>query len=378
MSISQHKKGITIILISVFLFSWCLMSIAAKSNEELYKEKAAALESSYAKGHYQLGLWCLQNKMPEQARTHFIRTLELDPEHKEAQKSLAKLESDYVECDGELIPPAEKAKIRRYAVVSCGSAHGEPNHMKWFWGANQCMYAMLKDVYGYPDEAIFCLHEDGKDKDPNVDGVSNLSNFRKVFAHLAKIMKPKDQLFVYIVGHAGPAGGDFIHDLSDAPLTSSELAKMLDALPSQRITIGLTPCCSGGFIKKLSGKGRVICTSTMPQEGNAADWEGCFRSALSKLTADADNDGRVSLKEAYNSSVSDIIKWYGGNPDALKEHPLLDDNGDGAGHFGREPVVDGDGAVAAKRFLGDEGRKISCDNAVINEIKNLNKDLSLD
>lgn len=274
-------------------------------------------------------------------------------------------------------------RVAHFAVVSCGSTHGSPQHKKWYWGSNQRICKMLTENYGYPDEAIFRLHEEGKAKDPAVDGKSSLANFRKVFAHLAKIMKKDDHLFIYIVGHGGPLrrgqwDGDYVHDLIDARLTGTEFDKLLDALPSQNISIAMNPCHSGGFIPKISGKGRVVCTSTRGTQSNAAGWEGYFTNALAgKGQVDADGDGRVSMKEAYNASVDGTLKWYKNKKRPLGENPLLDDNGDGKGHYGKDKVVDGDGELAAKRFLGDEGRKLEYKASALRALKKLNRKLSL-
>ena len=146
---------------------------------------------------------------------------------------------------GEQTAVAER--VHHFAVLSTGSSHGSTRHGKWYWGSNQRIYSMLRDVYGYPDDAIFRLHEEGRQKDPAVDGRASLRNMRKVFAHLAQIMKPEDRLFVYIVGHAGPRRGDYVHDLTDGYLTASEFGKWLNALPSQHVVIVLNPCHSGGF-----------------------------------------------------------------------------------------------------------------------------------
>ena len=41
-----------------------------------------------AAGHWQLALWCIDNKLPEQAKAHLARTLEFFPEHVEARRLL--------------------------------------------------------------------------------------------------------------------------------------------------------------------------------------------------------------------------------------------------------------------------------------------------
>jgi hypothetical protein len=266
-----------------------------------------------------------------------------------------------------------------FAVISCGSTHGSAQHQEWYWNSNERIYRMLTEVYRYPAECVYRLHEEGKSKDPAVDGRSSLVNFRRVFAHLAEIMKKDDHLFVYIVGHGGPGRGDYVYDLTDGKLSATEFARMLDALPSRNVVVVANPCHSGALIAKLSSKGRVICTSTKAEEGNAAGWEGYMTGALARREGtDTNGDGRVSLKEAYNASIDGTIQWYRKKGLSLREHPLLDDNGDGVGHFGKDPVVEGDGSLAAGTFLGDGGKELRYEESTLETVRQANRRLTLD
>ncbi len=271
------------------------------------------------------------------------------------------------------------ARVAHFAVLCTGSTHGSAQHKKWYWGSNERIYRTLRDVYGYADEAVYRLHEEGRRKDPAVDGQASLANFRKVFAHLAKAMRDGDHLLVYLVGHGGPSRGDYVYDLTDGKVTAAELGQLLDALPTPNVVLVLNPCFSGGFISRTSGKGRVVCTSTTAKESNAAGWEGYMTKALAGAEgADADGDGRVSLKEAYNASIDGTKRWYENKNRPLREHPLLDDNGDGTGHFGKDKTVKGDGELAARTFLGDEGRKLSYDESALTALGKANQALELE
>jgi tetratricopeptide (TPR) repeat protein len=82
-----RKKEVLILLL--ILFSGMLaLRIEAKSAEETYQEKSVGLKPDDIEGHYQLGLWCRQNKLLEQAKTQFSKVLELDPKHKKARQEL--------------------------------------------------------------------------------------------------------------------------------------------------------------------------------------------------------------------------------------------------------------------------------------------------
>ena len=274
---------------------------------------------------------------------------------------------------------AEHTRVTHFALVVTGSAHGSERHQRWYWSSNQRICNMLQQTYGYSEQAVYRFHEEGRNKDPAVDGQSTLANIRRAFKHLSEIMEEDDRLLVYLVGHAGPSRADYVYDLVNGHLTATELGKLLDALPSQNVVLLMSPCFSGGFIASSSSAGRVICTSTMKGESNSAGWEGYMTSALAgRGGVDANDDGRVSIKEAYNVAVDGTVNWYRKKNRTLGEHPLLDDNGDGIGHFGKALVVEGDGALASKTYLGADGGKLRYDAQALSALKQANKKLKLE
>jgi hypothetical protein len=259
-----------------------------------------------------------------------------------------------------------------------------------YWAVNQLIQECLT-AYGYPDEAVYRFCEEGKAKAASVDGKATADNFKKTFAHLAKIMTKDDHLTIFIVGHGSPYYGDIIYPMCDRWITGVELKDMLAPLPSQNVTIIINTCHSGGFIGRLAGPGRVICTCTTFKENNSSGWFEHIGVALfplgtkpsltfpfvdySKFKIDANDDGLVSIKEAYNAALLSGPKRYGAN---LREHPLLEDNADGRGHFGGDATVAGDGGLAARRFLGDEGRRLHFSAEAIENLKQINADLKLE
>lgn len=277
-----------------------------------------------------------------------------------------------------LFPPISHAegpppdRITHYAVIVTGPAFNPSLNSK-YWAVNRNAREML-NAYGYPKEAVYCLCEQGPTRGSGVDGCSTVVNVRKVFGHLAKVMKDGDQLFILLVGHGAPSGKDFVYVLNDGRITATELNTLVDRLPTQHITIAMSPCFSGGFIPKLSRPGRVICTSTNDAEENATPWAEAFTEALMPSKSAELSKQRISIKQAYDSALDATVKRYNGN---TREHPLLDDNGDGVGHFGRGTLVGGDGKLAAQRFLGAEGRKLAFSAGAIEKLRELNAPLSL-
>ncbi len=265
-------------------------------------------------------------------------------------------------------------RVTHYVFMSTGPSGGAELGGK-YWDVSQGMFKVLKE-HGYPDEAIFRFSEHGSAKGCGVS-TATIANFRKTFHHLAQILKQDDQVFIFIVGHGARCDGEFVHELLDRQLlTGTELKALVDALPAKDLTIVLHPCYSGACIPKLSAPNRVIVTSTNAQEENRVPWAEAFVEALSPTSGkDTDGDGRISIKEAYNVALQSLRRKYGA---AYAEHPLLDDDGDGVGHFGTEDVVGGDGKLAAQRSLGNEGRPLQFSATAIDNLAQLNTKLNLD
>ena len=106
---------------------------------------------------------------------------------------------------------------------------------------------------------------------------------------------------------------------------------------------------SGEFIKPLAAKGRVIVTATRSgQETNATRFMEYFLAALKATDADADQDGHISVLEAFNYANRLTAEFYTRAGRLATEHALLDDNGDGVGH---QKMEGGDGLLARATYL---------------------------
>jgi hypothetical protein len=106
---------------------------------------------------------------------------------------------------------------------------------------------------------------------------------------------------------------------------------------------------SGEFIKPLAANGRVIVTATRNgQENNATRFTEYFLAALKANDADADQDGHISVLEAFNYANRLTAEFYTRAGRLATEHALLEDNGDGVGHVKMEG---GDGLLARTVYI---------------------------
>ncbi|MBN2023355.1 MAG: hypothetical protein JW809_11255 [Pirellulales bacterium] len=270
-------------------------------------------------------------------------------------------------------PPGER--VTHFAVVCTGPAFGE-RLAKLYEGVNEGMYRVLRR-HGYPDEAIYRFAEYQGDKPPRIDGAATVKNLRATFAHLKRIVEPDDRVFVLVVGHGSPGEADYGYALLDGKVAAPEFGDWISALPARNATVVIHPCHGGAFLPRASGPGRVVVTSVNADEVNGVPWAEAFIEAFAKPDqGDADGDGRVSVLEAYRAALAPGRERYG---DDLREHPLLDDNGDRIGTFlGNKAAFNGDGPRAAHRFLSPGGRPMTFAPEALTELERANARLTLD
>ena len=140
-----------------------------------------------------------------------------------------------------------------------------------------------------------------------------------------------DPLWLVLIGHGSFDGKEAWLNLRGPDFSSSDLATWLQ--PFQRpMAIINTASCSGPFLNKLSGTNRVVVTATRSgNEQNFARFGQYFAQALIDPQADIDQDGQVSLLEAFLTGSHEANEFYKSKGRLVTEHALIDDNGDGLG-----------------------------------------------
>jgi len=139
------------------------------------------------------------------------------------------------------------------------------------------------------------------------------------------------QVWIVLIGHGTFDGKEAWYNLRGPDVSASELASWLQ--PFQRpLAVIDTTASSGPFINKLSRTNRVIITATRSgNEQNYTRFGEYFAEALKSSQADIDQDGQVSLLEAFLTASRQASEFYKVRGRLVTEHALLDDNGDGLG-----------------------------------------------
>ncbi len=158
-------------------------------------------------------------------------------------------------------------------------------------------------------------------------------------------------------------GGDDSENLLDHDLYDY----IYDINQNAKIIFALQPCMSGGFISELSGPNHIVCTASRGCEVADASWIEPFTWALDGTYGDPNNDGKISILEAYELAAQNVANQLNNHPEFPPQHPLIDDNGPeyvgywdmsfGVGHhFSETDYYDPndpakDGHLAAQTFL---------------------------
>ena len=156
---------------------------------------------------------------------------------------------------------------------------------------------------------VFAETEDLKTAPPVRKGT--LENVRTAFGELRKELRPVDQFILIVLGHGTVTDPVGKLCLPGRDLKATELAELLDALPTRKIVI--VNCASGGaeFLEKYSSPGRVVVSATgNTGEGNQTYFAEFFLLAYETGRADANRDGTITVLEAFNRAAHRCVTWY--------------------------------------------------------------------
>jgi len=254
-----------------------------------------------------------------------------------------------------LVPEAHaQDQSKRHAVLVQG-ASGEPQYATLHRGWLDRMRAVLVDQFGFEAGSVTVLAErpgDGEER-------ATAESVRTVLGRLGGQMGPDDLLFVMMIGHGSGSGVDTKFNLVGPDLTAGEWKGLLDSIAG-RLVIVDTTSASFGFLQTLAAPGRVVITATnTPAQRYHTTFAGAFIDALTDKAADQDQNGRISILEAFTYASRLVGQQYEQAGTLATEHALLDDTGDGEGRLAG--AEGDDGAIAEATYLDTVAAPTSSD-----------------
>ncbi|MEM8733905.1 MAG: hypothetical protein AAGG44_06780 [Planctomycetota bacterium] len=138
-------------------------------------------------------------------------------------------------------------------------------------------------------------------------------------------------LWIVMIGHGTFARNTAKFNLPGPDVSALELAAWLAPLKNDMY---LVHCFSASapFMKTLSGKNRIVVTSTKSgAEYNYSRFGQYLAAAINDLSNDLDHDDSVSLLEAFLAANNQTQQFYEQESRLATEHALLNDNADALG-----------------------------------------------
>ena len=234
-----------------------------------------------------------------------------------------------------------------YAIIVSGGVNKNSNYER-YWNDCSFIYQTLVNKYRVPKENIIPLISDGNDPqvdmfktdytyansslDLDFDGTNEVelsatkTNVVQSINNISAKIKSGDHLLIYVTDHGGSDdylsksyiclwGSDKIYD--------HELAALLSPLCKKGVIVNaiLGQCFSGGFIDDLEQAGCVVATAstgmeyswacaTIPYDEFLYHWTSALNGADAhgkELSADKDNDGNITMREAFEFAISKDI-----------------------------------------------------------------------
>jgi hypothetical protein len=228
------------------------------------------------------------------------------------------------------------ADPNKFGLIVVGPG-GEPAYAKQFEQWTTELQSALSERFGFDTKNLTVLSN------------AKATDVRDAFTQLKSRLEADNVLFVFLIGHGSFDGKESKFNLVGPDLAASEYNTLLSALPTKRVVVLNMASASGEFVKSLSAKGRIVITATKSgQETNATRFAGYFIAALKAPDADTDQDGHISVLEAFVYANRLTADFYTRAGRLATEHALLDDNGDGVG---REKAEAGEGLLARATYL---------------------------
>ena len=241
--------------------------------------------------------------------------------------------------------PLPAADRNKYAIIISG-ASGEAAYAKQFAQWTMALRASLVGKFGFAEDRVKMLTEKPTD---STAAPAIAEEVKRVFVSLRTELNSDNVLFIFLIGHGTFDGKEAKFNLVGPDLSAVDFNNSLSSLPTHRVVIFDMTSTSGEFIKPLSAKGRVIVTATRSgQETNATRFAEFLIAALGAADADTDQDGRISVLEAFTYANRLTADFYTRAGRLATEHALLEDNGDGVGH---QKAEGGDGLLARATYI---------------------------
>jgi hypothetical protein len=241
----------------------------------------------------------------------------------------------------------------RYAVLISGGGDPANNHIR-YWNDLKTMYNILRSN-GYAAQRIYVIYADGVPRDSSipVHYRARPESITTIFNSFSREMSDNDTLYIMLNDHGAPNALCLWY----VNLSNTDFANEVNKISRySHMVIQMKQCYSGSFVPPLTRARRTVmssCAATQLSYAHSSLQFGEFTywyfAALTgrkpdgsgNVNADSNNNGKISILEAYNFARSN---------DRAPETPHFEDNGTPPAVSGPVPSG-GDGNLSASLYL---------------------------
>lgn len=224
------------------------------------------------------------------------------------------------------LPAASRAQGTTHVLLVTGLS-GEPQYARAFSDAASTVADAARGAWHVRADNIAYLSEDPAADPRRMTGKATRENVALAFSTLAQRVKPGDVVLVFLVGHGSGEMAASSVNLPGPDPTAADYATWLGPLRSATVVFVNAATGSGDFGPLLAGSNRIVITATKTAiERNESIFAGIFAHALTGVDADADKDGRVTVREAFEYARAQVAKAYESSSHLLTEHATIVDS----------------------------------------------------
>jgi hypothetical protein len=175
------------------------------------------------------------------------------------------------------------------------------------------------------------------------------ANVEAYLREIAKEAKADDSVVLMLIGHGTYDEFDYKFNLPGPDLSATQLATLLDKLPTAHQLIVNMTSASGGSLSALVKPKRVLITATKAgTEKNATVFPRYWIEGMRDPAADSDKNEIVTALEVFRYAEEKTAKFYETQKRLSTEHALIEDAGKSEGV--KLPSAENGEGLTAGRF----------------------------
>ena len=222
-----------------------------------------------------------------------------------------------------------QTKDEPWHVVICGGILRDSQVNQ----AQTCVIAGLskffKDCLGVNKEAIdIVCDKQSAAFGPGVTACTR-ENLERKLQSLALDTRRIDRFVFYYTGQANREESTLRLNVRGEDIVHEELAKWLGAIKAKQQLIILDCPCAGLSLKSLTDPNNIVICSARSDQYDSPRFSEYFIPALLQWKPEMDDDGRLSLLEAFQTTCRELEAYYEQEKCYKSENALLEDDGDG-------------------------------------------------